>query len=106
MLHNKGQYSISIILTDLARSCHLRLDDVIFTLTELGFLRHRRRSGVNTLENGSESTHEEAAGSSDISEVDQWKDVEIIVSRDAVMREWEKWRVRPKGVLDETCVLL
>lgn len=123
--HIKGQYSISLPLVDLAKACHLRIDDVVSTLTELGFLRHRRRllSGGTALR----ASHEQSAtseptsqqGLEDLAKIstssptsgsgvneNEWKDVEVIISRDAVNRQWEKWKVRPKGVLDETCVLL
>lgn len=99
-LQPKGQYSISLSLSDLARACHLRLDDVISTLTELGFLRHRRRDP---------SEADEGAATSDANGAnkgDEWIGVEVVITRDAVDRAWEDWKVRPQGVLDETCVLL
>lgn len=101
----KGQYSISLTLADLAKACHLRLDDVVSTMTELGFLRHRRRhcrrSEVNV---GAQEGGEGLAKV--VEDEDEWADVEVVVSREDVQREWEKWKVRPNGVLDETCVLL
>lgn len=125
--HIKGQYSISLPLIDLAKACHLRLDDVISTLAELGFLRHRRRhqqpassdpgrhhEHANVSEPISREGLEDLAkfpstsssGSGSGVNEDEWKDVEVIITRDAVNRQWEKWKVRPKGVLDEACVLL
>ena len=130
--HVKGQYSISLPLVDLAKACHLRLDDVVSTLIELGFLRHRRRThstlsitrnhhhhSTHTVRSaqheegqpgedglGKVSTSTSTSGSASGLDDDEWKDVEVIISRDAVNREWGKWKVRPKGVLDESCVLL
>ena len=44
---HKGQYAVSLSLSDLAKACHLRVDDTAFTLSELGFLRYRRSSEGN-----------------------------------------------------------
>ncbi|OCF35056.1 hypothetical protein I316_03096 [Kwoniella heveanensis BCC8398] len=38
----KGQQSINTTLKEISEACHLRTDDVAFTLSELGFLNHRR----------------------------------------------------------------
>lgn len=88
----KGQYSISLTLGDLAKACHLRLDDVSETLAQLGFLRYRRRAS------GKEGLGGEVA--------EQWAHTEVVISREDVEREWTKWKVRPTGVLDQACVLL
>jgi histone acetyltransferase HTATIP len=88
----KGQYSISLTLGDLAKACHLRLDDVSETLARLGFLRYRRRAI------GKEGQVGEVA--------EQWADTEVIILREDVEREWTKWKVKPRGVLDQACVLL
>lgn len=111
--HVKGQYSVSLTLSDLAKACHLRLDDVVSTLTELGFLRHRRRLSPSA--SNERSRRHQVAGQEEGAEPhsikaeeagEDWSNVEIVISRDAVDREWAKWKVRPKGVLDESCVLL
>lgn len=36
----------------------------------------------------------------------EWKDVEVVVSREMVDEMWGKWSVRQKGVLLEECILL
>jgi len=89
----QGQYSISLTLSELAKACHLRLDDVTDTLAQLGFLRYRRQTS---------GAAADAAGGGK----EEWTDVEVVVSRNDVDREWEKWKVRPAAVLDESCVLL
>lgn len=102
-----GQYSISLSLSDLAKACHLRSDDVASTVSQLGFLRHRRK--LPTLK-PVPLFAEEAEGEEDQKDVegdrDEWSNTEIIISREGIEREWEKWKVRPMGVLDEACVLL
>lgn len=113
----KGQYSISVVLLDLAKACHLRLDDVVSTLTELGFLRHRRHLPSSDNKQKARARHQAAEGkgpeegvvdslANPDEAVEDWSNVEVVINRDAVDREWAKWKVRPSGVLDETCVLL
>lgn len=107
-----GQYSISLSLSDLARACHLRSDDVASTLSQLGFLQHRRRlpeiEAVPTIAEdteGDEDLEEDKERDKD-KDSDEWSHVEVVITREAVEREWARWKVRPKGVLDESCVLL
>lgn len=35
-----------------------------------------------------------------------WTDTEVVITREAVEEQWEKWRVRDTGVLDEKYALL
>lgn len=102
-----GQYSISLSLADLARACHLRSDDVSATLSQLGFLKHRRQLPTSepeiTTQEGEEDQEE---GEEDGTDGDEWTNTEIIITREGIEREWLKWKVRPSGVLDESCVLL
>ena len=113
---HKGQYAVSLSLSDLAKACHLRVDDTAFTLSELGFLRYRRSSEGNPLkreedEYDGESEVDEAdtdgkGDQEDKGEMGEWEGVEIVVSRGMVDEMWKKWRVKDKGVLEEDCVLL
>lgn len=77
----------------------MRVDDVQLALAELGFLRHRRPLEVQPREeeDGDDGT-DDAVG--------EWKDVEVVITRDAVDAKWAEWRVRDAGVLDERYVLL
>ncbi|WVQ65470.1 uncharacterized protein L199_003646 [Kwoniella botswanensis] len=120
----KGQYSLSLDLSTIAKSCHLRLDDVSFTLSELGFLTHRRKVQViepkKRLRNGHGHGHSALKGELGEEQEDQdeegideqeeigeeWKDIEIVISKDMVDEQWMKWRVRDKGVLQDEFVLL
>ena len=107
-----GQYSISLTLADLAKACHLRSDDVASTLSQLGFLNHRRK--LPKLEPKPDPTQEvekeDQAGEEEVIEGDgdgdEWVNTEVVITREGVEREWLKWKVRPTGVLDESCVLL
>jgi len=106
-----GQYSISLSLADLAKACHLRSDDVASTLSILGFLRHRRQlppkpKAEQEVEVEEEEEDHEEQDSKLAEEADDWQNAEAVITREAVEREWAKWKVRPMGVLDETCVLL
>jgi len=107
-----GQYSISLTLADLAKACHLRSDDVASTLSQLGFLNHRRKlpktePQPDHTQEADEEDHEEAkeAGDGD-GDGDEWTNTEVIITREGIEREWLKWKIRPAGVLDESCVLL
>jgi hypothetical protein len=105
-----GQYSISLSLADLAKACHLRSDDVASTLSQLGFLNHRRKlpktePKPNPTQEVEEEDQEEAEATPE-EDGDEWVNTEIIITREGVAREWMKWKVRPTGVLDESCVLL
>ncbi|KAK6907883.1 hypothetical protein I203_101884 [Kwoniella mangroviensis CBS 8507] len=120
----KGQYSISLDLSTIAKSCHLRLDDISFTLSELGFLTHRRKvqaiqpkkrlrnghgHGHSALkgESGEEQDDQDEEGIDDQEEIgEEWKDIEIVISKEMVDEQWKKWRVRDKGVLQDEFVLL
>jgi hypothetical protein len=105
-----GQYSISLTLADLAKACHLRSDDVASTLSQLGFLNHSRK--IPKTEPKPTSTQEvEEEDQEEAEEVvegdgDEWVNTEVVITREGVEREWMKWKVRPTGVLDESCVLL
>lgn len=89
----KGQYTAVVSLGTLAQGCHLRTDDTAFALAELGFLRHRRNTNAAI----------EAKEEHDLGE---WKDVEMVVSREMVEEMWATWKVREKGVLAEEYMLL
>ena len=113
MSGSTAQYSISLSLCDLAKACHLRTDDVASTLSQLGFLRHRRPLPTPAapkpkpelaLDGGDQEDGEDAKPA--LGDLDEWTNTEIVICREAVEREWTKWKVRPFGVLDESCVLL
>ncbi|OXG26275.1 hypothetical protein C359_06512 [Cryptococcus neoformans Bt120] len=115
-----GQYTVALSLMEIAKVCHLRIDDTAFTLSELGFLHQRRAATFPIQRNGhvhGEGYHppgttadggEDPSGEDRIEDEDlgEWKDTEIVVSRGMVEEAWEKWRVKERGVLDEDCVLL
>ncbi|WVQ96586.1 hypothetical protein IAU59_003691 [Kwoniella sp. CBS 9459] len=44
----RGQQRINMTLKEISRGCHLRTDDVAFTLSELGFLNYRRNVQYHT----------------------------------------------------------
>jgi hypothetical protein len=103
----KDQYSFETTLPDLAKAAHLRVDDLAYTLTELGFLKHRRPVSSG------EGEEELAADEIEVvprqrgpEEVGEWSGVEVVISRDMVDKAWDRWGVRDKGVLDESCCLL
>jgi hypothetical protein len=103
------QYSISLTLADLAKACHLRSDDVASTLSQLGFLDHRRKlpkaePKLNPTQEAADEDQEEEEAT--IEDGDEWVNTEVVITREGVEREWTKWKVRPTGVLDESCVLL
>jgi hypothetical protein len=95
-LAQKGQYTLTTTLEDLARACHLRTDDVQLVLTELGFLSCRRRLPPAPM--GEDEDDEDELG--------EWHNVEVVIARDAVDDAWATWRVRELGVLDEKYCLL
>jgi len=122
---HKGQYAVAFSLADLAKACHLRIDDTAFTLSELGFLRHRRapvrfdnrlrrrrRGGEKTEDDekedeegdGDDDDDDDAEG--DRADLGEWEGVEIVITRGMVDEMWTKWRVKDQGVLEEDCVLL
>lgn len=118
---HKGQYAIALSLSDLAKACHLRIDDTAFTLSELGFLCHRRapvkfekrlrrkgRSEEAYEEDEGEGEHErrEQGGERDGGDLGEWEGVEVVITRGMVDEMWAKWRVKDQGVLEEDCVLL
>ncbi|KAL7420845.1 hypothetical protein Q5752_004798 [Cryptotrichosporon argae] len=92
----KGQYAVATTLADLARACHLRTDDVALTLTELGFLKHRRmRTGQDA-----------EAGDTGQARNGEWSNVEVVISKEAVEDACRVWRVKDAPLLDENYVLL
>lgn len=114
-----GQYTVTLSLSEIAKVCHLRIDDTAFTLSELGFLHQRRAATFPIQRNshihgegyhppGTTADGEEPSGEDSIEDEDlgEWKDIEVVVSRGMVEVAWEKWRVKERGVLDEDCVLL
>lgn len=119
-----GQYTVVLSLSEIAKACHLKIDDIAFTLSELGFLHHRRAATFpiqKRTRNGhvhGEGHHppgttadgegEGPSGEDTIEDEDlgEWKDVEVVVSGEMIEEAWEKWRVKERGVLDEDCVLL
>ncbi|WRT66750.1 uncharacterized protein IL334_003713 [Kwoniella shivajii] len=118
IVSHRGQYSITLNLMEIAKAVHLRIDDVSFTLSELGLLSHRRdmtrtsssarnasgnvdgnrKENGNGAASGEEGKRDETEG--------EWKDIEIVISRDMIDDLWKKWNVRDKGVLEEEYVLL
>jgi len=105
-----GQYSISLTLADLAKACHLRSDDVASTLSQLGFLNHRRKlpktePKTDHTQEVEEEDQEEVEEAGDV-DGDEWTNTEVIITREGIEREWLKWKIRPAGVLDESCVIL
>ncbi|WVQ84256.1 hypothetical protein IAT38_006408 [Cryptococcus sp. DSM 104549] len=119
----KGEYSFTLSLADIAKACHLRIDDTAFTLSELGFLQNRRAITIPVLSRkkttrdghvhgeqiATAASHdgEEVEGEIDNEEeLGEWKDVEVVIAREMVDEAWAKWRVREHGMLDEAYVLL
>lgn len=107
----KGQYTLTTTLEDLARACHLRTDDVQLTLTELGFLSTRRRLPPKPRRHDhtdhSHGHHDDGdEGMVDGDELGEWDNIEVVITRDAVDEAWAKWRVRERGVLDEKYCLI
>ncbi|ORX37057.1 acyl-CoA N-acyltransferase [Kockovaella imperatae] len=115
---HSGQYSISTTLAEIASVCHIRIDDAAFTLAELGFLKHRRpsnqtdgrskrkRLAPRTTTSGDEDCAQDEEDGQDPEHLGEWKDVEVVISREMVDEAWRKWGVKEKGVLEESCVLL
>lgn len=119
-----GQYTVVLSLLEIAKACHLRIDDIAFTLSELGFLHHHRaatfpiqkRTGNGRVHGEghhppgttADGEGEGPSGEDMIEDEDlgEWKDVEVVVSGEMIEEAWEKWRVKERGVLDENCVLL
>lgn len=123
LIRHRGQYSLITSLAALASACHLRTDDTSFTLNELGLLRYRRPTTTIALPHRRKTTiaGEEAEDSRNVmsegvdNEGDQaqdedslgeWKDVEIVISREDVERLCGIWAVREKPMLDPDFVLL
>ncbi|KAK1925911.1 acyl-CoA N-acyltransferase [Papiliotrema laurentii] len=114
--NHPGHYGISLTLTDLAKACHLRVDDTAFTLSELGFLKHHRtpeaykaRLRTTTMarsHSDDQSFNQDAPQELDEDELGQWKDVEVVITKGMVDEQWDKWRVKEHAVLDESCVLI
>jgi hypothetical protein len=102
-----SHHTLSPTLGDIAKACHLRLDDCSFALEELGLLQYARpRTGpipnAKILPDDSLESSDEAVLDKD----GQWKGLEVVVSREMVLEACDKWRVKPSGVLDEKYVLL
>lgn len=90
---HKDQHHVKLTLKDMAMACHLRADDVAYTLGELGLLRYR-----TALANVPRKVTE--------TDMSDWSSVEVVITRETVNDLCEKWKVKDRGVLDETCVLL
>ena len=58
-----------------------------------------RMNGIEVNENGTVEEEE----SEDLGE---WKETEVVITREMVDEAWKRWRVKEKGVLDEAYVLL
>lgn len=75
-------------------------------MEELGFLSHTRpREDVPVVR----LEADDASVTSEDFVVDKegrWKGLEVVVTRDMVLRACDKWKVRPTGVLEEQYVLL
>ncbi|WWC62978.1 uncharacterized protein I303_105576 [Kwoniella dejecticola CBS 10117] len=133
--HNKGQYAISLTLSQIAKACHLRIDDVSFTLSELGFLVNRRKyhggrmakkripqkEYVDDGDNDEDGHLEDGDGDGDgdagngyqrrpkdveVEVGEEWKNTEIVITKEMVDVQWNAWRVRERGVLEDEFVLL
>lgn len=102
----KGQYTLTTTLEDLARACHLRTDDVQLTLTELGFLSTRRRLPPRPRRRFDSDYEDGDDDDADGDELGEWHNVEIVIARDVVEDAWATWRVRETGVLDEKYCLI
>ncbi|TYJ51504.1 hypothetical protein B9479_007922 [Cryptococcus floricola] len=112
---HSGQFNIALALSDIAKTCHLRIDDVAFTLSELGFLHHRRAATI-PMRKRTRNTHdihvEEGQGGEveeervEDEDLGEWKGMEVVISKGMVEEAWRRWRVREQGVLEESCVLL
>ncbi|WWC88288.1 uncharacterized protein L201_003196 [Kwoniella dendrophila CBS 6074] len=140
----KGQYSLSINPYIIAKACHLRLDDVCFTLSELGLLSTRRTISSDTYKyptfrfkntlssssriNGDNNTNTDNSDddeddnnnensnedhnkarqkfSMDSSISAEWRNVEIVITKEMIEDKCEKHKVREKGVLEDEFVLL
>ncbi|WVR06677.1 hypothetical protein IAU60_003709 [Kwoniella sp. DSM 27419] len=112
---HKGHLSVNMTMREIAKACHLRLDDVSYTLSELGFLQHRRSAPAENRARESRSTASsgpQATGTDGTSKhksqatSGEWKDIEVVITRDMVEEACQRWRVRDHGVLDEKYVLL
>ena len=90
---HKDQNHIKLTLKDMAKACHLRADDVAYTLGELGLLRYRV-----ALANVPRTSRE--------TDLSDWSSVEVVITREAVDDLCIKWKVKDRGVLDQRCVLL
>jgi histone acetyltransferase MYST1 len=108
-----GQHEVRLTLASMAKACHLRVDDTASTLAELGFLQHRRKLGQQESPKPKINVDLPLLGPDDQEAIvvegpvrSKWTDVEVVISREAIEREWKKWGVREKPVLDEACVLL
>lgn len=45
-------------------------------------------------------------GHAEDQDLGEWNNVEVVITKGMVDEQWEKWRVKEKGVLDESCVSL
>lgn len=107
---HKSQYDIILSLSTLASACHLRVDDTSFTLSELGLLACRRPVTIppppkvsNEDEQGQEGENMRGGDSDSLG---QWKDLEVVISREEVERLCGLWEVRERPMLDVEFVLL
>ncbi|EIW67632.1 hypothetical protein TREMEDRAFT_64226 [Tremella mesenterica DSM 1558] len=80
--------AIRLTLSQMSQACHIRLDDTIYALSELGFLRHRR----------THDKHQNTPGE----EKGDWDNVEVVISRAMVDDMWVKWRVKDRDDRGET----
>ncbi|WWC71122.1 uncharacterized protein I206_105075 [Kwoniella pini CBS 10737] len=137
IINYKGQYTISITLEEISKSCHLRIDDVAFTLCELGFLINRRKIiiqdeneierndtkrnkntilSINHNDNNDEENEEnDIEENRKLKEIkyeheheisEEWKNLEIVITKEMIEIQWNHWKIREKGVLEDEFVLL
>ncbi len=82
---------------------------MVYALSRIGFDQLKRSTVVS---NGDNASADIAQGGDEEDDEEQdeigqnWKDVELVISLESVLRACEHWKVRGKGVLDENCCLV
>lgn len=96
-----------ITMGDLCRATHIRQDDIVSALDKLGFLDSRTMSTPQLNESLSMTNRSTSQRRRDLAARSQglgeWDGLELVIPLDIVLKGCEKWKVRGKGVLDETC---
>jgi histone acetyltransferase MYST1 len=102
----KTHHTLTPTLGDVAKACHLRLDDTAFAMEQLGFLNHtqpREEAVLVQLEGDDASVASEEFV---VDKEGRWTGLEVVVTREMVLQACTTWNVKPAGVLDEQYVLL